>query len=313
MTAKKEMKASRYRTWSLSQLHLLLTLECQYECDHCFVRSGPGQGMTMDRETIGRILDQAEELGSIEWIYFEGGEPFLFRELLLWGVGEAHRRGFRVGIVSNAYWAEDHPQAMETLRPFARLVEDLSISDDAYHGCTEVPGNTHIGRQAARDLDIPVDFISVSGPDSSNSASTHATMSADDGTVRYRGRAADKLAPLVRHQPWDRFDACPWKDLRRPERVHVDSAGNMHICQGLSMGNLLDKPLRRIMENYDPDKHPVIGPLLRGGPAQLVRQFALDHAQGHADACHLCYLSRGKLREIFPDLLAPDQMYVTAR
>jgi len=295
--------------WSLSQLHLLLTGECKYECDHCFVWSGPGQGNTMDREVIGCILDQAEDLGTIEWIYFEGGEPFLFYELLLWGVGEAHQRGFRTGIVSNAYWADDADKAMERLRPLAGLVEDLSISDDAYHGCGETPGNTDTARQAARELGIPVDFISVRGPDGADPDVKGTRFSAEDGSVRYRGRAAEKLAPLVRQQPWERFTSCPWEDLRQPERVHVDSQGNLHICQGLSIGNLHKATLKKIMTGYDPDSHPVIGPLLRGGPAELSRQHALDHRQGYADACHLCYLSRRQLREKFPDVLTPAQMY----
>jgi len=303
------MTATHNQPWSLSQLHLLLTLECKYECDHCFVRSGPGQSMTMDRQTVGRILDQAEDLGTIEWIYFEGGEPFMFYDLLLWGVRQAHRRGFRAGVVSNAFWAEDRRQAMETLRPFAGLVEDLSISDDAYHGCDDIPGNTHVARQAARDLGIPVDFISVSGPDGSQVVCAQSLPNTDDGTVRYRGRAADKLAPLVRHQPWDRFDNCPWEDLRRPERVHVDSLGNLHVCQGLSMGNLFETPLKQIIVSYDPDSHPVIGPLLEGGPAALVRQFGLDHGKAYADACHLCYLSRSQLQKTYPDILTPAQMY----
>ena len=303
------MTATGKHPWSLSQLHLLLTLECKYECDHCFVKSGPGQGLTMDRETIGRILDEAEDLGTIEWIYFEGGEPFMFYELLLWGAREACRRGFRVGVVSNAYWAEDRETAMQQLRPFAGLVEDLSISDDAYHGSGEAPGNTHFARQAAGELGIPVDFISVSGPDSEIPVSKQPQMCAEDGSVHYRGRAAEKLAPLVLHQPWETFDACPWEDLRQPERVHVDALGNLHVCQGLSMGNLLATPLRQIMENYDPDSHPVIGPLLKGGPAELVRQFGLEHGKSYADACHLCYLSRRVLREKFPDILAPAQIY----
>jgi hypothetical protein len=266
----------------------------------------------MSREVIEHILDQAEDLATIEWIYFEGGEPFLLFDLLLWGVQQAFQRGFRVGIVSNAYWAEDEQKAMEKLRPFAGLVEDLSISDDAYHGCGEVPGNTVIARRMARELGIPVDFISVSGPGSVDSHDTRSQLSTDDATVRYRGRAAEKLAPLVRHYPWDRFSTCPWEDLRQPSRVHVDSMGNLHICQGISIGNLRQDTLTQIMGNYDPDTHPIIGPLLKGGPAALVKQFALDHTQDYADACHLCYESRRKLRAIFPDILTPGQMYGSA-
>jgi len=290
-------------------LHLLLTGECEFECDHCFVWSAPGKGNTMDRDIIGQILDQAEDLGTIEWIYFEGGEPFMFYELLLWGVQQAHQRGFKTGIVSNAYWAGDNETALEKLRPLAGLVEDLSISDDAYHGSSEEPGNTSIARRAAEELNIPVDFISISGPDSADADTTQPRLSADDTSVCYRGRAAGKLASLVLHQPWNQFTTCPWEDLRQPSRVHVDAMGNLHICQGLSIGNLFRNHLVLIMKSYDPDTHPVVGPLLRGGPAALVEQYALDHEEGYADACHLCYSSRSKLRQVFPDFLTPGQMY----
>ena len=77
----KEIQAS-----PLSGLHLLLTYECNYECDHCFVWGGPSQSGTMTVETIEHILGEAEALGSIEWIYFEGGEAFLHYEILRTGI-----------------------------------------------------------------------------------------------------------------------------------------------------------------------------------------------------------------------------------
>ena len=60
----------------LSELHLLLSYQCNYECDHCFVWSGPSVDGTMTLDTIDHILNEAEQLGTIRWIYFEGGEPF---------------------------------------------------------------------------------------------------------------------------------------------------------------------------------------------------------------------------------------------
>ena len=296
------------RRWSLSQLHLLLTGECKYECDHCFVWSSPETGNTMTRETVAHVLSEAEALGTIEWIYFEGGEPFLCYELLSWGVQQANQLGFKAGIVSNAYWAEDEAAALEKLQPFAGLVQDLSISDDAYHGSDE-SDNVATARKAARQLEIPVGFISVSGPEYSDAKDASATLEAADGSVRYRGRAAKKLAPLVVHQPWDGFSECPWEELRQPERVHVDSLGNLHVCQGLVIGNLLQRPLLDIMRGYDPEAHPVIGPLLADGPAELVRTHGLNHDPAYADACHLCYTARCKLRAQYPDELAPGQMY----
>jgi len=47
----------------------------------------------------------------------------------------------------------------------------------------------------------------------------------------------------------------------------------------------------------------------KGGPAALVRRFETPHEASYADACHLCYETRHALRERFPEILAPDQVY----
>jgi MoaA/NifB/PqqE/SkfB family radical SAM enzyme len=295
----------------LTGLHFLLTYECNFECDHCFVWGGPSQTGTMTEETIGEILGQAVELGTIEWIYFEGGEAFLHYPLLCAAVKTARDLGFRVGMVSNAHWAATDAEALEWLRPFAGEVEDLSISDDDFHGSREGQQRTRIARRAARQLGIPVDFISVAGPEDANAQAVPGQLPAGESTVLYRGRAAEKLAPAVRQKPWGQFTECPWEDLRHPERVHVDAFGNLHICQGISIGNLFERPLTEIIRDYSPESHPIVGPLLAGGPVELVGRYELPHKQGYADACHLCYLSRCKLRDRFPDFLTPDQMYGT--
>jgi MoaA/NifB/PqqE/SkfB family radical SAM enzyme len=82
----------------LTGLHLLLSYECNFECDHCFVWGGPEQNGTMSAQTIENILQQAHQAGTVEWIYFEGGEPFLFYPLLCFGVQLAHELGFRIGV-----------------------------------------------------------------------------------------------------------------------------------------------------------------------------------------------------------------------
>ena len=128
----------------------------------------------------------------------------------------------------------------------------------------------------------------------------------------FRGRATVALAPLTppafRH-PWEEFTECPHEDLREPGRVHVDPFGYLHICQGVVIGNLFDKPLKEICASFDPDAHPICGLLLEGGPAALVSEYNLPHEATYADACHLCYQARLALRERFPQCLAPDQMY----
>ena len=67
--------------------------------------------------------------------------------------------------------------------------------------------------------------------------------------------------------------------------------------------------MTKIVADFRPDEHPIVGPLLDGGPAEIVRRYELAHEGGYADHCHLCYESRRVLRSRFPDVLAPDQMY----
>ena len=81
------------------------------------------------------------------------------------------------------------------------------------------------------------------------------------------------------------------------------------MCQGVSIGNVFEKPLKQICDEYDADSHPICGLLLNGGPAALVTEYNLPHASHYADACHLCYKARANLRLRFPELLVPDQMY----
>ena len=125
----------------------------------------------------------------------------------------------------------------------------------------------------------------------------------------YRGRAAVKLASRAISHPWEEFVSCPHEDLREPGRVHLDPYGNLHICQGLVIGNLFEEPLQQICQEYEADAHPICGLLLSGGPAALVSEYSLPHASHYADACHLCYEARLALRSRLPEILGPDQMY----
>ena len=103
-------------------VHLLLTYQCTLECDHCFVWGSPWQEGTISLQKLRLLLKQAQDIGTVEWFYFEGGEPFLYYPILLRGVQEAASLGFKTGIVSNAYWAEDEGDALEWLSPFRGLV-----------------------------------------------------------------------------------------------------------------------------------------------------------------------------------------------
>ena len=293
----------------LNGIHFLLSYQCTYECDHCFVWSSPRAGGTIRLEMLSRVLDQAREIGTVEEIYFEGGEPFLFFPLLVEGIRQARERGFSTGVVTNCYWATAEADAALWLEPLRELeVADLSVSSDAFHSGDVEDPRPGFAVQAARRLGLDEDVITIDPPT--------VCVSAEDkgqpivgGSVRFRGRATKELISGLPRRAWTEFDECPDEDFLDPGRVHVDGHGNVHVCQGLLLGNLEETGLGELIDRYDPHSHPIIGPLVAGGPAELVRHYDLPHEDGYVDACHLCYEARAALRERFPDVLGPLQVY----
>jgi len=70
----------------LTGIHILLTLKCTNECDHCFLHWGPSREATFTIGQLRALIRQIEALRTVDIVYFEGGEPFLFYPLLLEGL-----------------------------------------------------------------------------------------------------------------------------------------------------------------------------------------------------------------------------------
>jgi MoaA/NifB/PqqE/SkfB family radical SAM enzyme len=294
----------------LTGVHFLLTYKCTHECDHCFVFSGPRATGTFTGEQIRDVLDECVKLGTVETVFFEGGEPFLYYPLLLRGLELAAERGFKTGVVTNAYWATSEKDAELWLAPLARLgVATLSVSDDAFHFGDEEDNGAKRAVRAAEKLGLQAGSICIEPARVLPEEERERGAPIVEGGPVLRGRAAEKLSDGLPRSPCSDFIECPFEDLRDPGRVHVDALGNVHLCQGLSMGNLWETPFAELVESYDPDAHPIAGPLLRGGPAALAADFDFDVGGEYVDACHACYSLRKLLRPRLPSFLAPPVVY----
>lgn len=296
----------------LGGVHILLTYTCNFECDHCFLYCGPGAAGTFTTSQIDALLAEAGRIGTLRSIYFEGGEPFLYYPLMLDGIQRARRKGFGVGVVTNGYWATTIDDAVIWLKPLKNCgIEDLSISDDAFHYGDLPATPAQNAYKAARRLNMPADTICIQKPviEYSDSAQTPKGAPVVGGGAKFRGRAVETLAPGLPGRPWDTYRECPYENLAQPGRVHIDAFGNVQICQGLSIGNCWESPLSEIVAEYAPRSHPIIGPLVAGGPAALVDAHDSTHRGQYVDACHLCFLTRLELLSRFPQWLGPRQVY----
>lgn len=296
----------------ITGLHLLQTYKCPFECDHCFLFSRPQAKGTMTIPNIREILNQAKKTPNIEMIFFEGGEPFLYYQTMLWGLRTAKNYGFKTGIVTNAYWATSLEDAKTWLTPISAIgISALSISDDAYHYSENEENLAKHAYEAAQSLNLPVNKITIENPKQHIKETERNRKPVTEGKVQFKGRAVEKLTEGIPTKPWTEFNKCLDENFANQTRVHIDPFGYVHVCQGITIGNINQTPLPKILTDFNPQKHPICAPILQGGPTQLIREYNLEHAEQYVDECHLCYTARLKLRNKFPNILTPDQIYGT--
>lgn len=294
----------------LKGIHFLLTYTCNYECDHCFLYCSPNSKGTFTLAQIKEVLDEAIKIKTVDSIYFEGGEPFLYYPIMVEGLKLAKELGFKTGLVSNSYWATSVEDAKVWLKPIAEIgISDLSISNDAFHYGDEELNLSKRAEKAAKNLNLPLSSICIEEPTVEFEKDHKKGEPVIGGGAMFRGRAVETLIKGLPRRSWEEMSRCPYEDLESLGRVHVDSYGNVHICQGLSIGNMWQTPLSELIKNYDAKTHPICGPLMNGGPAQLVKKYKVEHEDNYVDECHLCYLARLKLLDKFPQYLAPKQVY----
>lgn len=296
----------------LKSIHFLLTYMCNYECDHCFLYCGPDSKGTFTVTQGERALGEIRKIGTVDSLCFEGGEPFLFFPLMLESIRIASSMGFKTSVETNSYWAtsvEDAKLWLEQLREAG--LSNIEVSDDLYHHDDEEDNPAKKAIIAAERIGIEVSSICI------EKSSVNKIRKSDEnkgkpiyiGSPKLRGRAVDKVLEGLHKKPIETFIECPLENLRNPERIHIDVYGNVHICQGLSIGNMWSTPLSVLVKNYRVEDHPICGPLWEGGPALLAKKYNVPHQEKYVDACHFCSVICKYLIDRFPQFLAPRQVY----
>ena len=294
----------------ITGVHFILTYMCNFECDHCFLYCSPTSKGTFTFDQVKDVLKELQKIGTIKDVCFEGGEPFLYYPLLLECIKLSNNKGFRTAIETNTYWATTEEDAKIWLLPLNNAgLSMLEVSDDTFHHGEEADNSAKRAFLAAQQIGLKVNTICI---DKSTIEKNKEQVKGDPiyiGGPKLRGRAVEKLTEGLPRSSWESFSKCPFEDLRNPKRVHIDSFGNVHLCQGLSMGNMGKVPLSILVDEYNPDSHPISGPLLRGGPAQLAKEHHVEHENEYIDACHMCTDICLQLIGKFPQYIAPRQVY----
>jgi hypothetical protein len=280
----------------------------------------------MPLSEVQQYLEEAKKVGA-KSVWFFGGEPFFYFDLLVGGVEYAKQIGLTPTTTSNAFWAVSEELALKRLRLLKeRGLENVSFSADPFHWEYVPLEYLHNAAQAAEKLGIGGEmwncyFVEKEGDEVLRLSREITTrLSAHEvsvGGVMFQGTATEILAERAPKQPWMRYNKCHNESfqLRSLGFVSIDPYGYVQPCSGISIGNARERKLSEIIRTYDPRAHPILKVLLEEGPvglAKMAMNYGFEPTE-YVDDCHLCCEARKVLLEHYPEYLAPAIWYERAK
>lgn len=136
-------------------LAIHLTYRCPLSCAHCCFSSDGYKLGHQDLAQITRLIDEALLLGTIRFVGFTGGDPFLHQDILHEAIRYASQKGLRTRVVTSAYWATSPEKATRTLASLADAgLKEMTVSyDDAHAEFVKAPNIRH-AYHTARKLGV---------------------------------------------------------------------------------------------------------------------------------------------------------------
>ena len=300
----------KFKIWSSAGL--LLTYKCNCSCEFCYYNCSPEKNGLMSEDIFISSWQSIKSLaGETAKIHITGGEPFLYFDYLceLLETAKKLNLGKIDMLETNAFWADSDTIIKQRLKTLDSLgMNKLKISCDPFHQefvnielverlsetALQILGPGRVLVRWQKYLDNPVCFENLT-----EEQKLQIFISATrDYPCRLTGRAAEKIADALRAKTIEQIKQQNCKaSFLGAKGVHIDPYGNVFsgTCSGITLGNVTQKPLEKIWQDFSPDNDKVIGMLFNFGPAGL-----LEEAEGlgykrknlYADKCHLCFCLR---------------------
>ena len=84
-------------------------------------------------------------------------------------------------------------------------------------------------------------------------------------------------------------------------------------CQGICLGNAKKYSLLKIISEFKPRSHPIIGKVMGKGGVGSLLELAIEKGyeplEEYADKCHMCYSAQKFLRPYYPNILEPSNLW----
>ena len=316
-------------------LKINLFNKCTAECPHCRFNCRINQDIQPDYDTPYIVASQLKENFGLDMAVVLGGEPSIFpgqtQELLL----NLHKLGLSTRLETNACWASSLESALGFMEPIKPSGASIMLSVDAFHS-QYIPYMNNVNAiKACIMLDIPfileIPYLNI---DKKNHPVDLETLDIEakvksyfeteintyKGNVIFTGRAADTFGDEFaagRGIPGETCTKVPWwmdSDIASTELLYLEDGGWITKGCGIAIGNIKNQDIPDMIGNYDALRNPVFSILLKTGPIGLAKEaekYGYKIKSDYADKCHLCHEARQVLKNIYLDILQPNDHYVS--
>lgn len=286
----------------------LLTYKCNAKCEFCYYNCSPKQGGLMPVEmVIGSWRSLKELAGESAKIHITGGEPFLYWDRLVEILREVKKHNLSPVdmIETNGFWATDEKIVVERLKILDELgMNRLKISCDPFHqeyvDIEPVRRLSQIAKKLLEKdrvlvrwekyLERPEEMKDISPAERDK----RYIETLKEYSCRFTGRAAGHIASLIAKVTIEQISKSNCSDtFLGAKGVHIDPYGNVFsgTCSGIIVGNVSERPLDEIWQNWRPEDDKLVETLFNSGPAGLLDEsmkLGYKPAKVYAGKCHLC-------------------------
>ncbi len=312
---------------------ILYTYRCTIACRHCcFGCSAQRPDVKMTTAQGVRHLRELHTLGRV--IHIAGGECMMYWPQLQELVAAACAQGVAPHFIeSNCSFAASD----EIVRERLGFLHDHGVlgmlfSADPFHQAFVPPENFLRARCIAREIFGPANVWASGASD--DDIRRLPAIAADEAALRERvlkspprlvGTAA-LFAPWFEQHPLDQLpNGHGWRfphtgpdcaidfDSQKIWELHVDPYDNIQTNCGVILGRAGSLPLNELLRDGPGHANFVASLLSTGGPTALAAYARDRHGWAPpataASKCHLCYQARSFLRQFYPEILGPAEVY----
>lgn len=295
---------------NLRRLEFTLTTKCNSQCLHCQAEASPLRSEVMEVEDACNYLEEVAYVAKLESFMVFGGEPMLYPDKTIAIFQKANDLKIpEIEMLTNGVWGKN----MENAEKLARELEnaglnDVGLSVDAFHLQhipLEYPRNAALALVKAGVKKVNWNVTVVESINATNEYDRKTKqiletlkpvgIEAHIHKVMPVGRATKNLRQYFQKMPLNgscEGDAILGNVLTNPTSICVEPSGEVDVCWHLPIGNAKEKPLSKIISEYDWRKDSTIKVLVEKGPLGLLAhkekgkdKLMMDKYIGR---CHLC-------------------------